>query len=144
MSDTEKPSWEWRALAQDLQTANEWLAKRVDELQQLAQKVTQELYECERKYELVRHDQDYHQCCELRRLAEQQRDTAHSHLEAQRTATYQAVAREHTAKQQLATVTQERDELRLRSKAVDARQKQLVADRRKMMQEYEAWCLEDV
>jgi alkylation response protein AidB-like acyl-CoA dehydrogenase len=33
-----------------------------------------------------------------------------AHLEAQRTATYQAVAREHEAKQQLATVTAERDE----------------------------------
>ena len=83
MSDTEKPSWEWRALAaareremeeelaegrqrlQDRQMVNEWLARRLDAL-----------------------------------------------------------------KEQLAAVTQERDAL--------------LVDRRKMIEEYEAWCLEDV
>ena len=45
---------------------------------------------------------------------------------------------------QLATVTQERDALRLRITAVDAERAQLAEDRRKMSEEYEAWCLDDV
>ena len=43
---------------------------------------------------------------------EQQLATCHEHLEAQRQETYRAVEREQALKQQLQTVTQERDALR--------------------------------
>jgi hypothetical protein len=42
------------------------------------------------------------------------------HLEAQRTATYQAISREHAAKKQVVEVMHERDALRLRLQVVEA------------------------
>ena len=94
MSDTEKPTWEWRkeveALTQQLaEMTQAWRdgqaeisrlsvfheddepswRHRAEALTQQLAKVTAERDAYELKYDLIRNDQDYQQCCELRRLA---------------------------------------------------------------------------
>ena len=85
MSDIEKPSWEWRqeveAITAELEHTKSAMAS---------------------EYEMDMNDQ-----IRKRRAVEQQIADTHAHLESQRQATYQAVEREHAAKQQLATARRE-------------------------------------
>lgn len=88
MSDTKTPSWEWRALAMAREREMEeelaeWRARAQDRQTVNAWLAT-------------RVD-----------ALQQQLATTTTHLEAQRTATYQAVAREHTAKREMVTARQE-------------------------------------
>ena len=64
-----KPSWEWRKEVEALtQQLAEMTLRRAETLA-MCDQLTQERDAYELKYDLIRNDQDYQQCCELRRLA---------------------------------------------------------------------------
>jgi chromosome segregation ATPase len=125
----EKPSWEWQQEVEALTArveAQAWTvspAMAAEQIHQLNLKII--------------HLEEWVSIGNATRDAlRQQLADVHAHLEVQRQATYQAVEREHAAKQQLAEVTQERDNLRLRIKAVDQEHGHLKAEREKMVQAY--------
>jgi len=119
-----KPSWEWRKEVEALtQQLAEMTLRRAETLA-MCDQLTQERDAYELKYDLIRNDQDYQQCCELRRLAyERLADMTAERDEAVRIATElmepspvtkadvkQAQGMAIFLNQKLAKLTQERDE----------------------------------